>query len=136
MRWPLGPAPPAAWSPLQVVAALAGAIVLAAVVNTFLRYGAAVAATALSQRVLIQLRSDVYDKLQRLSFRFYDAADSGSLINRAASDVNAVRAFVDGVIVKILTVLLSLTAYLLYMLWIHAPLTLACLATPLLWLGA
>ena len=83
------------------------------------------------------MRSDVYDKLQRLSFRFFDANQSGSIINRVAGDVQAVRLFVDGVIIQVLTVVLSLAVYLAYMLSIHVPLTLACLATtPLLWCGA
>jgi ATP-binding cassette subfamily B protein len=48
-----------------------------------------------------------------------------------------VRKFVDGVIVKVLTVLLTLAVYLTYMLKVHVPLTLACLVTtPLLWCGA
>ena len=36
-----------------------------------------------------QLRTDVYDKLQRLSFRFFDANPVGSIINRVAGDVQA-----------------------------------------------
>ena len=50
----------------------------------------------------------VYDKLQRLSFRFFDANQSGSIINRVAGDVQAVRMFVDGVMIQVLTVILSL----------------------------
>ena len=46
----------------------------------------------------------VYDKLQRLSFRFFDANQSGSIINRVAGDVQAVRMFVDGVVIQFLTV--------------------------------
>ncbi len=87
--------------------------------------------------MLVQLRADVYDKLQRLSFRFFDRGQSSSIINRAAGDVNAVRQFVDGVIVKVLTVVLSLAVYVAYMWSMHVPLTLVCLATsPLLWWAA
>jgi ATP-binding cassette subfamily B protein len=91
----------------------------------------------LVQKIVVQLRSDVYDKLQRLSFRFFDANESGSIINRVAGDVRAVSMFVDMVLIEMLGVLLSLTLYLGYMLSIHVPLTLACLATtPLMWVGA
>jgi ATP-binding cassette subfamily B protein len=48
-----------------------------------------------------------------------------------------VRTFVDGVIIKVLAVLLTLLVYLAYMLKVHVTLTAACLlTTPLLWCGA
>lgn len=135
--WPLALAPPADWDPMAVTAAIAVAILVVAVVHAALRYLAALTAGRLVQDVVIDLRSTVYDKLQRLSFRFFDANRSGSVINRVASDVQAVRVFVDGVVIQVLTVLLSLPVYLGYMLSAHVPLTLACLATtPLLWCGA
>ncbi len=78
-----------------------------------------------------------YDKLQRLSFRFFDANQSGSIINRVAGDVQAVRMFVDGVLIQVITVIISLAIYLSYMISLQPLLTLACLATtPLLWIGA
>jgi ABC-type multidrug transport system fused ATPase/permease subunit len=127
----------AEWPALRQLALIAGLILGFALLTAAVRYAAAIAVASLSQRVLIQLRSDVYDKLQRLSFRFFDRGQSSSIINRAAGDVNAVRQFVDGVIVKVLTVVLSLGVYIAYMLTMHVPLTLACLATsPLLWWGA
>ncbi len=108
-----------------------------AIVHATLRFWGAVTLSNLVQRIVINLRSDVYNKLQRLSFRFFDANQSGSIINRVAGDVQAVRQFVDGVILQVLTVLLSLAVYLVYMLSVNVPLTVACLATtPLLWLGA
>lgn len=136
-RWPAGIAPPATWSPLQVVLALSTAVLAGACVSAVLKYAAAMASAALSQRVLLQLRTEIYARLQRLSFRFYDSGQSSSIINRAAGDANNVRAFLDGVLIRILTVMLTLGLYLIYMLQVHAGLTLACLAsTPLLWVGS
>ena len=73
---------------------------------------AAVATADLAQRIVVRLRTDVYDKLQRLSFRFFDDRDSSSIINRVAGDVQAVRSFIDGVLIKTLTVGISLAIYL------------------------
>jgi ATP-binding cassette subfamily B protein len=135
--WPLGLAPPADWPPLAVVGLMAAGVLLFALSHAAVRYVSAAASAELSQKILSQLRSDVYDKLQRLSFQFFDANQSSSLINRAAGDVQAVRSFVDGVVVKVFTVLLTLGVYVAYMLNVHVGLTLACLATtPLLWVGA
>jgi len=135
--WPLGIRPPSNWTPMQVVLAIAAAVMVSGLLMALLRYFAAIAAAKLTQRVLLKLRSDVYAKLQRLNFHFYDSGESSSIINRAAGDVSSVRSFVDGVIIKVLSVLLTLIVYLVYMLKVHVPLTLVCLCTtPLLWLGA
>ena len=136
-QWPFGMAPPTGWTPMQVILAIAAAVMIAGLLTALLRYFAAIAAARLTQRVLLRLRSDVYEKLQQLNFDFYDSGESSSIINRAAGDVSSVRSFVDGVIIKVLSVLLTLIVYLIYMLRVHVPLTLVCLSTtPLLWWGA
>ncbi|MCO6454182.1 MAG: ABC transporter ATP-binding protein [Pirellulaceae bacterium] len=136
-HWPLGIEPPASWPAMGQLAAIAAALLIVAAGLAAVKFAAALAAAALSQRVLLRLRTDVYDKLQRLSFQFFDTAETSSLINRAAGDVQAVRTFVDGVIVRVLSVVLSLAVYLAYMLSVHVPLTIACVLTsPLLYLGA
>jgi ATP-binding cassette subfamily B protein len=82
-----------------------------------------------------ELRTRVFDKLQRLSFRFFDENATGSIINRVTGDVQAVRSFVDGVLLQGLIMVLSLGVYLVYMLRTEVTLTVACLAlTPVLWL--
>lgn len=136
-RWPLGIEPPGDWSPLATVATLAGTILAVAVAHAVMRYVAAISAGRLVQDIVVDLRAAVYERLQQLSFRFYDANRSGSIINRVAGDVQAVRMFVDGVVIQVLSVLISLIFYLWYMFNVHVALTLSCLATtPLLWIGA
>lgn len=123
--------------PYRRVAAMAGVVLLLAAVNAAFKYGAAVATTRLAQQIIVQLRTEVYAKLQRLSFRFYDRQDSSTIINRVAGDVLAIRNFIEGVLVKVLTVVLSLAVYFTYMFSLHGPLTIACLATsPFLWTAA
>jgi len=135
--WPLGLEPPPHWSPRLVLAVLASTVVCAALLTAFLKFLSATASAALSQKILIRLRTDLYTRLQLLSLRFHDAGVRSSLINRAGSDANQVRQFVDGVALRVLTVVLTLGVYLLWMLRVHVGLTLACLAsTPLLWLSA
>lgn len=135
-QWPGGWQPPEGWAPLRVLACLSASVFLLALVTASLRFAAAVASASFSQRMLIRVRTDVYEKLQRLSFHFYDAGETSSIINRAAGDANAVRGFIDGVLIRLITVGLTLSVYLVYMLQVHVPLTLVCLAsTPLLWWG-
>lgn len=136
-QWPFHWKPPESWSPMTLVAFTAALVLIVAILQAVLKFAAAVAGAALSQQIVIQLRTNVYDKLQRLSFHFFDTNDSSSIINRVAGDVQAVRGFVDGVLLKVLTVALSLAVYFAYMLSVHATLACACLITsPLLWVGA
>jgi len=134
-RWPLGLSPPGDWGFYPTLSVIAGAVLGLGLTRAVVNYLYTVNVAKLVQgRVVPDLRRMVYDKLQRLSFRFFDANASGSIINRVTADVQSVRAFVDQVVVQTLILVLSLAIYLVYMLSIHVPLTLACLATtPLLW---
>jgi ABC-type multidrug transport system fused ATPase/permease subunit len=50
------------------------------------------------QRVIFDLRRDLYDKLQRLAVNYYDQRATGDLMTRVIDDVNAVeRVLIDGI---------------------------------------
>jgi ABC-type multidrug transport system fused ATPase/permease subunit len=138
VRWPLGWTPPPHYSPMLLVTMAGGAVLCMAAARAALNYLYSIAVNRLVQMDIVpQMRSSVYDKLQRMSFRFFDATASGSIINRVTGDVQSVRAFVDQVLIQSVILLLSLGVYLVYMLKKHVALTAVCLAsTPLLWLAA
>ena len=48
---------------------------------------------SLAQKVAYDLRNDLYDKLQHLSFAFHDKEHSGDLMAKATADVEVVRRF-------------------------------------------
>ncbi len=131
-RWQ--PDLPAQWLPWQVLGLLAGLILGLAIGRAFLNYTYAVSINRLvQQRLVVDLRGEVYDKLQRLSFRFFDANTTSSIITRVTSDAQSVRMFVDQVLIQGVIMVISLTIYLIYMVNLSVSLTLACLATtPLL----
>ncbi|WP_437897348.1 ABC transporter ATP-binding protein [Sorangium sp. So ce124] len=122
--------------PMRAVLSIGAAILAMAAARAVINYGYALSVGHLVHMEIVpDLRARVYDKLQRLSFRFFDANKSGSLINRVTGDVQLVRSFVDGVLLPSVIMVLSLGVYVAYMLRAHALLTLACLApTPLLWI--
>jgi ABC-type multidrug transport system fused ATPase/permease subunit len=136
MSFPFGWLPPAAWSDMQVLGAIAGGVVFVALIRALLGYAAAITNSRLGQgKIVVGLRSGVYAKLQRLSFRFFDASTTGSLMNRVTSDTQAVRLFVDGVLVQSVNTVLAFACYLVCLLRIHPGLTSACLLPlPLVWL--
>ena len=134
--YPLGLSPPVGWPALAEVSLISAVILLLAISRGALNYLYAVdSGKLIHDRIVVDLRAQVYDKLQRLSFRFFDANSTGAIINRVTSDVQSVRAFVDGVIIQLVILVLSLVCYLVYMLRIDVGVTLACLATtPILWI--
>ena len=121
---------PMTWAPLQVLGLLAGLILALALGRALLNYVLALSVNRLvQQRLVVDLRGEVYDKLQRLSFRFFDANSTGSIITRVTGDVQSVRMFVDQVLIQSVIMAVSLTVYLIYMASLSPTLTLACLAT-------
>lgn len=135
-RWPMGIEPPSDWSAMTQVLVIAGAVFVLATLRFVLERASVVCKALLVRDIVVDLRNDVYDKMQRLGFRFFDRNESGSIINRVTGDVQAVRRFIDGVMIELLILVISLAFFLGYMLSIHVKLTLACLATtPILWVA-
>jgi len=133
-RWPFGLEPPGEWSAMTCVLVIAGAVFVLAALRFLLERASVVYKALFVRDIVVDLRNTVYDKMQRLSFRFFDRNASGSIINRVTGDVQAVRQFIDGVMIELLILVISLAFFLGYMLSIHVKLTLACLATtPILW---
>ncbi|MEO0474403.1 MAG: ABC transporter ATP-binding protein [Planctomycetota bacterium] len=133
-NWPFGFEPPEAWSDMTSVLVIAAAVFVLAVLRFLLERASVIYKALLVRDIIVDLRIAVYDKMQRLSFRFFDRNESGSIINRVTGDVQAVRQFIDGVMIELLILLISLSFFLGYMFSIHVTLTLACLATtPILW---
>ena len=127
---------PDSWPAMKVLGLLGGMILGLAVCRAILNYIYTVSVNILvQQKLVVDLRGVVYDKLQRLSFRFFDANNTGSIITRVTSDVQSVRMFVDQVLIQSLIMVISLVLYVVYMSSLSPGLTAACLATtPLLWL--
>jgi ATP-binding cassette, subfamily B, bacterial len=133
--YPFGWTPPGTWSPVQIVTALSGAIVLQALLRAWLTYEYNMVTARLTQgKIVPGLRDRLYARLQSLSFRFFDVHGSSSIFNRVTGDVQNTRLFVDGVVLQGLNMILTLGAYFIFMWRIHATLTVACLSVTIgLW---
>ena len=127
--YPFGWRPPAGWTALQTVTVMALAIVAQAMLRAVLTYHYNMTTARLTQgKIVPNLRDRVYDKLQRLSFRFFDVHGSSSIFNRVTGDVQNTRLFVDGVVLQGVNMLLTLVVYFVFMWRIQPSLTLACLS--------
>jgi ATP-binding cassette subfamily B protein len=79
-------------------------------------------------RIVVNLRAQVFAKLQQLSFRFFDSNASGSIINRVTSDAHSVRIFIEGVLLQLAIITVTLVVCSVYMFRTDWRLTLACLS--------
>ncbi|MDI3269206.1 MAG: ABC transporter ATP-binding protein [Bacillota bacterium] len=90
----------------------------------------------LSQRVIFDVREDLYAQLQRLSFRFYDRAQTGQLMSRVAQDVELLRRFIGFGLLMLVSQGLLFAAVLTYLFILDPLLTLLVLPViPLLLLN-
>ena len=65
---------------------------------------------SLSQKVAYDLRNDMYDRLQHLSFGFHDTEHTGNLMSKVTSDIEAIRRFVMMGLVRSFEVLVRVVA--------------------------
>ena len=65
-----------------------------------LSYGQTYMGEAVGLRVVYELRNRFYDHVQNLSFAFHDRQHTGNLMSRAITDVEAMRMFVNGGLVR------------------------------------
>ncbi len=77
-----------------------------------------------SQRVAYDIRNDIYDHLQRLSFAYHDKAQTGQVMQRATQDVEGVRMFVNMGFIRLMYVIVLLIASLTMMLIVDVKLAL------------
>ncbi len=76
-----------------IVAALA--IIGAAAMRGFFTYWQTFLGEWLGQHVAFDLRNQIYEKLQRLSYAYHDKQQTGQLMSRATQDVEATRMFIQ-----------------------------------------
>ena len=135
LRWPFGWHPPATMNASGALIAIGVAVLVVAGARALVNYRAALTVGRLLHlRLVPALRTRVFNRMARLSFRFFDENASGSIINRLTGDVQLVRSFMDGALFPLVMVVLSLAISLGYMVRSHPMLTLACFApAPIIW---
>lgn len=67
--------------------------ILLSLLEGFFSFQANHQANYTAERVALRLRNNLFDQIQRLSFGYHDKVDTGDLIQRVTSDVDAVRRF-------------------------------------------
>ncbi|WP_168119095.1 ABC transporter ATP-binding protein [Paenibacillus sp. HB172176] len=87
----------------------------------------------LGNKVAFRLRNALYDKLQTLSFQYYDKAKTGDLMSRLTADLEAIRQFIGFGFAQILNMVLMIVFGAVMMLYLNWQLTIVTMITiPLL----
>ncbi|MGB1249052.1 MAG: ABC transporter ATP-binding protein [Candidatus Promineifilaceae bacterium] len=82
-----------------------------------------------SQGVAYDLRNEIFTKLQKLSFSFHDSHQTGQLMTRATSDVEAVRSFFAQGIFQLISAIITFIGSITILLITNAQLALAVMVT-------
>ncbi len=80
--------------------------------------------TWVSQRILFDLRNQVFSHLQTLSMRFYDVQGTGQILSRVREDVASLRTLTTDTSISIITDAVTFLAMLIFMLHWNLKLTL------------
>ncbi len=83
--------------------------------------------TTVGQWVMHDLRSTLYDHIQRLSLSYHDRSQTGDLITRVTSDIDAVQSFITSTLLDTLIDVLTLIGMVSVMLYFEWRFTLVAL---------
>ncbi len=78
-------------------------------------YGQTYVGEWLASRVAYDVRNDVYNHLQRLSFAYHDTAQTGQIMSRATQDVEAVRMLISFGVMRIAYMIILLVSVFIFM---------------------
>lgn len=81
----------------------------------------------IANRVIIDIRNEVYARVQRLSLRFFDTRKTGSLMSRLTNDIGALQTAIVDNFVNIVKESVILIGSLVGMVILHWRLTLLCI---------
>jgi ATP-binding cassette subfamily B protein len=81
------------------------------------------------QNVVFKLRKELYEHLQRLSFSYYDRAQTGQLMSRMTGDIEAVKNFVGFGAMNLITGMLTFIGTIIFMMSMQWKVTVISLIT-------
>jgi len=112
------------------------AIAMTAIGGVFLYLRGRLAALA-SEAIVRRLREELYRRMHHLQAKFYDAADTGDLVQRSSSDVETLRVFLSSDVVEIGRAIMLVLCVLPVLFWLNVELAwLSICLMPFLVVGA
>ncbi len=88
---------------------------------------------SLGQRIAYDLRNQIYDTVQRLSYAYHDKVQTGQIMSRATQDVEAIRMFMSMASLRLLMIILMIIVGVGGMFFFHWQLALvSCVTLPII----
>lgn len=104
-------------------------IIVAFVIRGIAYYGQSYLMNYVGQRVIIDIRKAVFEKLQRLSMSFYDKHKTGTIMSYVTNDVSALQSAMVDNVVEMITETVILVASIVMMIYLDWKLFLVTFAT-------
>ena len=111
------------WDGLKWIIA---AFFLSVAVQYVAQYAQTLVTGMMGQRVMYDMRRDIFAHLQRLPLRYFDRTPLGRIMTRASNDVDALNEFFSEGVVSVFMDLFTLFAIFGFMAYIDLELTLVC----------
>lgn len=84
--------------------------------------------TRVAQKIIVNIRRDVFTKLQALPFTYFDSRPHGKILIRVVNYVNSLSDLLSNGIIQLISDLFTLIVIIIFMLVIDPRLTLVCMA--------
>ncbi len=107
---------------LLIVGALA--IILFAVGRGLGQFGQQYLGESIGQKLAYDIRNEIYDNLQRLSYAYHDKVQTGQIMSRVTQDVEGIRMFIAMGGIRLAYIALILLISVIGMFWINVQLAL------------
>ncbi len=120
--------------PMKGVLVSIGMLGVLVICGAIVGYFRQVANTMFTMQKVYHMRSAAYDRLQRVGFAFHDEHSSGALINRALSDLQNVRAFLQNSLTMTVEIFAVVVAYNILLATINWQIALAAFVPIPLWI--
>ena len=104
-------------------------IIVVFVIRGIAYYGQSYLMNYVGQRVIIDIRKAVFEKLQRLSMSFYDKHKTGTIMSYVTNDVSALQSAMVDNVVEMITETVILVASIVMMIYLDWKLFLVTFAT-------
>ncbi len=85
----------------------AGWMLVFYLVSSLLSYALSVLMVFISQKIVVRMRKDVFDKLMELPISFFDRYQTGDILSRISYDIDTVNASLSNDLVQILTSIIT-----------------------------
>jgi ATP-binding cassette, subfamily B, multidrug efflux pump len=113
---------------MNVIWYVAGLMIVVALVRGVFNFLQGYLSEKTSQGVAYEIRNEIFERLQHLSFSYHDQAQTGKLMTHMTSDVEMVRMFTGNGLLQLISALVLLIGTLVILFSMNALLTLIFLA--------